>query len=372
MARNKSNTNNELKVTAWDTLGDLFRGSVIATGAVAGAVAVFYAVTAAFAYFGIASAATVQTMALISSSILLGGGWVLGLIAFAGPALVSLIVHLVSKLRNGKIYNNRKQKALLKKLSKELKKNKQPNLTQDQILTLQDALNNPDMTKLVDEIGREKLNNIIKPAVVTGNDPVVVEETNNNEDVLEETNNNDDVIEETNNDQVVVEDTNNNQPVVTQPTTSNEDLYKNIQRKSVFTMELSVREKVALYQIYSEEKKTWTEVVEKLKGIENPTEQQVNELKVAQETLAKFTVLEKKMYKLAKDGVSEELQDPNNIIDENTRKIYVDFQKKGRKSKATEKIVVRGTTETPSEDEVKAKAGEENITKIVTARKSKR
>ena len=356
MARDKKDAQ-KMKLGFWSKLGGWFRGSAITTLSTAAVVpALRFVVGPIVARSG---ASWAGALASVADTLWLGGVGLQLLGAVAIPAVFVTVAYAVSP----KFREHMKQKALLAKLQKALKRNKELTLTEEQKQLLTRALENPKMSKLIDGgkflgifnrkgIGREILEKIAEQGTTKPVDKVVEPAPAVVKPVVPEH------VEEIVKDEVKDKDT-------TIKKGKNDDLYAKITRKNLFTMTLSARETLELQQIYNAAKKEADKKVKELEALEKPTEAQKAELEAARELYKKYDLLERRAYTFAKKLIQAEVNDPNTAIPDDVRKIYNDFLKLGRRSKIASAIIT---------DNGKTKSEEvaTNLSTIVETRKKER
>lgn len=345
-----------MKLTLWDKLGRVFRGPVIGMGATVAATAAARFVAGPI--IAASGASWAPTFATVVNTVILGGAGLQFLGILAVPAAAIGIAYGISKARNGKLYNRMRQKALLRKLARALKRGKDLALTDEQKQILKDALENQNKSvqKLINKIGRDNILNVIERGR-TG------KEKEKNEELEPEKE------KEKEKEQEQEVEINKDPEKEPEPEKEkNEDLYAKIQRKSIFDMTLSARESLELQQIYNAEKKKYAKKVKELEAKygENPTPEQQAEIAHAKEGLKKFTLLERRAFALAKKLVTNEMNDPNTNKDipDVTKNIFIDFLEKGRRSKEAANLVTDNGRR-------KAEMAETNLTNIVNERKSR-
>lgn len=319
----------------WSRMGGFFRsGARIGLGAVVGAGVAHGAATLVAG--SSLPLATAQAFSFVAATITAGG---VGM-AVLGVGAVTAGVAAIVRAANPKYRELLNQKALVRKLAKELKRGKNHTLTPEQQQTLAKALDNPKLKKFINKLGKKynrenpnELRERLEFAAKNGKTNVTQQERTGilgffrnifRRRVIEE--------EET------LEEERTDEEVITEEE-DREQTYRRIMSKSIFGANLSAREWLALQQIYNAEMKALRADIRKLSAIENPTPAQQKELaeKVAMEK--KITNLEERAFRAAKKAAQAEAADNNNSLSPEERAIFQDFAAKGRRSTEAKKVV---------------------------------
>ena len=320
----------------WSRMGGFFRsGTRIGLGAIVGAgVAHGLATIVAGSAWPLATA---QAFSFVAATITAGGVGLAVLGIGAATAGVAAIVRAV----NPKYKELLNQKALVRKLAKELKRGKNHTLTPEQQQTLAKALDNPKLKKFINRLGKkynknnkDELRERLEFAAKNGRTNVTQQERTGFIGFFRNIFRRRTRIEEEEHEETIE----NEEEITTQEETP-EQTYKRIMSKSIFGANLSAREWLALQQIYNAEMKALRADIRKLSAIENPTPAQQKELaeKVAMEK--KITNLEERAFRAAKKAAQAEAADNNNSLSAEERAIFQDFATKGRRSTEAKKVV---------------------------------
>ena len=318
-----------LRVSLWSRMGGFFRsGARIGLGAIVGAGVAHGAATLVAG--SSLPLATAQAFSFVAATITAGGVGMAVLGIGAATAGVAAIVRAVNP-RYRELLN---QKALVRKLAKDLKRGKNHTLTPEQQKTLTEALKNEKLAKFLNRQARkfdknnpQKLIEHLKYAAEHGKTNVPEQQRTGLIGLFQR------IFRRRTTTQEIVEE-----EVVTQEETP-EQTYRRIMSKSIFGANLSAREWLALQQIYNAEMKALRADIRKLSAIENPTPAQQKELaeKVAMEK--KITNLEERAFRAAKKAAQAEAADNNNSLSPEERAIFQDFAAKGRRSTEAKKVV---------------------------------
>ncbi len=324
-----------LRVSLWSRMGGFFRsGARIGLGAIVGAGVAHGAATLVAG--SSLPLATAQAFSFVAATITAGGVGMAVLGIGAATAGVAAIVRAVNP-RYRELLN---QKALVRKLAKDLKRGKNHTLTPEQQKTLTEALKNEKLAKFLNRQARkfdknnpQKLIEHLKYAAEHGKTNVPEQQRTGLIGLFQRI-----FRRRTTTQEIVEEEERTDEEVITQEETP-EQTYRRIMSKSIFGANLSAREWLALQQIYNAEMKALRADIRKLSAIENPTPAQQKELaeKVALEK--KITNLEERAFRAAKKAAQAEAADNNNSLSPEERAIFQDFAAKGRRSTEAKKVV---------------------------------
>ena len=357
-----------LRVSLWSRMGGFFRtGARIGIGAVVGA-GVAHAAATAIAASSL-PLATAQVASFIAATITAGGVGA----AVLGIGAVTAGVAAIVRAANPNYRALLNQKALVRKLAKNLKRGKNHTLTPEQQKTLAQALQNPKLSKFLNRQARkfdrsnpEKLIGHLKYAAEHGRTNVAPQPARGLFGLFQR------IFRRRTTQEIVEEETRTDEEETRTDVETNDQIYTRIMSKSIFGANLSAREWLALQQIYNAEMKALRADIRKLSAKDPLTVDEKKELaeKVAMEK--KITNLEERAFRAAKKAAQAEAADNNNSLSPEERAIFQDFAQKGRRSTEAKKVITdddrkravqgvatytRLTEETEKTQKPKAKSG---------------
>lgn len=357
-----------LRVSLWSRMGGFFRnGTRIGLGAIVGAGVAHGAATMVAA--SSLPLATAQAFSFVAATITAGGVGAAVLGVGAVTAGVAAIVRAVNP--NYRALLN--QKALVRKLAKDLKRGKNHTLTPEQQKTLAQALENKKLARFLKRQARkfdrnnpQKLMDHLKYAAEHGKTNVAPQPARGLAGLFQR------IFRRRTTQEIVEEETRTDEEETRTDVETNDQIYNRIMSKSIFGANLSAREWLALQQIYNAEMKALRADIRKLSAKDPLTADEKKELaeKVAMEK--KITNLEERSFRAAKKAAQAEAADNNNSLSAEERAIFQDFAQKGRRSTEAKKVVTdddrkravqgvatytRLTEETEKTQKPKAKSG---------------
>lgn len=306
----------------WSRMGGPFRAGVIGALAAGGITWAAQGVATAVA----ASAAPLATAKIVTSVALTLGLGGAGMLAVGAAALVATGA-AITRAVNKNYKNTLNQKALAKKLVRELKRKRNRSLSDKQQEMLKKALENPKLAKYFKKLAKRnpEIAKQLKFASENGFTNMVFEPTRGNFITRFFSR----ITTRTSTKSNTTEQTHEEEEEHTRTIGGNDHIYRTISSKTLFDANLSAREWIALQQIYNRQMKATTAQIAALRRKEPVDEAKIEELQTLHERLAK---MERRAHDNARTRAAAESADTRNSISKEEREMLAEYARVGRKS----------------------------------------